>query len=461
MKIRYSTLLVSFLLPFTAVNAENIALTPPDAKAGECYAKVMSPAKFETVAEQVLVKEAGESISIIPAEYEVIEQEVEIIPASKKLIPVPATYKDVVETIEVEAASRTWKTSLDKKALVVSKVMVDVVKALGVDLDAATPNTCFKELYQPASYKTETEEVLVQNERNATEVVPAEFETKEEQVEVVPATKEVVQIEAVYETVEEKVLIEEEKTVWKKGENPAQQITGATGDIMCLVKIPAKYKTVKKQVLQSPASTEIKEIPAVVETIAVQKMIAEPTVKHTLIPAVYKTVEKKILETEAGFKWVSGDTEAEEGWKETGNQLCLVETPAVTKEITKTVIDTPASIQEEVIPATFELVKVKKLIAEAKEVKTPIEAEYKTIEKSKKITDSSIAWKRILCQTNMTKNVIQKIQTALNEKSYKVGKPDGILGNGTRKAIERFQKDNSLSTGGITYETLNALNIEL
>jgi len=461
MKIKYSALLVSFLLPFTAAHAENIALTPPDAKAGECYAKVMSPAKYETVEEQVLIKEAGESISIVPAEYEIVEQEVEVIPASKKIIPIPATYRDVNETIELQPASLVWKTSLGKKAVEVNRVMLDVIKALGLDLDAATPNTCFKEIYKPASYKIETEEVLVQNERNVSDVVPAEFETKEEQVEVVPATKEVVQIEAEYETVEEKVLVEEEKTVWKKGKNPAQQISGATGDIMCLVKIPAKYKTVKKQVLKSPARTEIKEIPAVIETIAVKKMIAEPTVKYTLVPAVYETVEKKILETPAEFKWINSDTEKEEEWEETGKQICLVETPAVTKEITKTVIDTPASIEEEEIPATLESVKVKKLVAEAQEVKTPIEAEYKTIEKSKKVSDSSVAWERILCQTNMTKNVIQKIQEALKEKSYKVGKPDGILGRGTSNAIERFQRDNSLSTGGITYETLNALNIEL
>jgi len=461
MKIRYSTLLVSFLLPFTALNAEDAALTPPQAKAGECYAKVVMPAKFETVAEQVLVKEAGESISIVPAEYEVVEQEVEVLPASKKLIPVPATYKDVNETIETQVATRVWKTSLKKKASVVNQVLLDAIKAQGVELDSATPKTCFKEIFKPASYKIETEEVLVQNERNATEVVPAEFETVEKQVEVVPATKEVVQIDAEYETIEEKILIEEEKTVWKKGKNPAQKLSGATGDIMCLVKIPAKYKTVKKQVLKSPARTEIKEIPAVIETIAVQKMIAEPTLKHEVVPAVYTTVEKKVLESAAEFKWVRSDTETEESWKEVGNQVCLVETPAVTKEVTKTVLDTPATVQEEVIPATFELVKVKKLVSEAKEVKTPIEAEYKTIEKSKKIVDASVGWERILCQTNMTKDVIKKIQSALNEKSYNVGKPDGILGRGTRNVIEKFQKDNALSTGGLTYETLNALNIEL
>ncbi|RUM71087.1 MAG: peptidoglycan-binding protein, partial [Sulfurovum sp.] len=91
----------------------------------------------------------------------------------------------------------------------------------------------------------------------------------------------------------------------------------------------------------------------------------------------------------------------------------------------------------------------------------PIEAEYKTIEKSKKISDSHVSWQRILCQTNMTKGVIKKIQTALNEKGYNTGKPDGVLGRGTRNSLEKYQKDNGLATGGITYETLDSLNIEL
>ena len=461
MKIKYSSLLVGLLLPFTAIVAEELPLTPPNAKAGECYARVMSPAKFETVEEKVLVKEAGEAISIVPAEYETTEQEVEVVPASKKLIPVPATYRDVKETVEVSPATRTWKTSLKKKALPVSQVLLDVIKTQGVDIENATSKSCFKEYVKPATYKVEAEEVLVQNERNATEVVPAEFETIEEQVTIVPATKEVVQIPAEYETVEEKVLVEEAKTVWKKGTNPAQKLSGATGEIMCLVKVPAKYRVIKKQVLKSPARTEVKEIPAVIETVAVQKLVTEPTLKQTIIPAKYTTIEKKILESKEEFMWANAETTPEDAWKETGEQVCLVEKPAETKEITKTVIDTPASVKEEVIPATFETMKVKKLLTEAKEVKTPIDAEYKMLEKRKKVTDSHVAWERILCQTNMTKDVIKKIQTALNEKSYNTGKPDGLMGRGTRNAIERFQKDNGLATGGITYETLNALNIEL
>ncbi len=449
------------LLPLTTMTAANIPLTPPNAKPGECYARVMSPAKYETVAEKVMVKEASEEIKIVPAQYETVEQKVEVVPETKKLIPVPATYKKIVETIEVKPASRVWKTSLRKKALPVNQVLLDAIKAQGVDLDNAAPNTCYKEYFQPATYKTETEDIIVQNERNETEVIPASFETKEQQIEVIPPSKKVVQVPPEYEYVEEKVLVEEAKTVWKKGQNPAQKLSGATGEIMCLVKVPAKYKTIKKLVVKKPARTEVKEIPADIKTIKVKHLVSEPTLKNTLIPAVHKSIEKKVPNTAASFMWADAATGAQKPWRYTGHMICLVETPAVTKEIQKVVLDTPASVKEEVIPATYKTVKVEKLVTPAKEIKTPIEAEYKMVDKRKKVAGSSMKWQRILCQTNMTKDVIKKIQIALNEKSYHTGKPDGVLGRGTRNALERYQKDNGLSTGGITYETLDSLNIQL
>jgi len=189
--------------------------------------------------------------------------------------------------------------------------------------------------------------------------------------------------------------------------------------------------------------------------------VAAPTLKNTLVPAVHKTIEKKIPDAAASFVWIDASTGANKPWKATGNQICLVETEAVTKEIKKVVVDVPASIKEEIIPATYEMVKTEKLLTESKEVRIPIEAEYKMLDKRKKIATSNMSWQRILCQTNMTKDVIKKIQVALGEKSYEVGKPDGVLGGGTRKALDKYQKDNGLSTGGITYETLGSLNIEL
>ena len=59
MRLKYSQLLVGLLLPLAYANANQASLIPPNAKAGECYAKVVLPAKYETVEERVLVKEAS------------------------------------------------------------------------------------------------------------------------------------------------------------------------------------------------------------------------------------------------------------------------------------------------------------------------------------------------------------------------------------------------------------------
>ena len=461
MKIAYSKLLTGLLLPLATVSAGELPLTPPNAKAGECYARVLTPAQYEKTEEKIIIKEATEEIIIEPAQYETVEKKVEVIPEVKKLVPVPAKYKEVIETVEVKPASRIWKTSLKKNALPVSQVLLDTIKAQGVDLDGVSPKTCYKEYYQPATYKIVEEDVVIQNERNETEIIPAQFETLEEKVEVIPASKKVVEIPAEYEYVEEKILVEEAKTVWKKGQNPAQKLSGATGEIMCLVNVPAKYKTIKKLVVKSPARTEVQEVPAEVQTLAVQKVIAEPTVKYTLIPAVHKTIEKKVPDTAASFMWTNASTGADKPWRATGHMVCLVEKEAVTKDIKKVVLDVPATVTEEIVPAVEETVKVEKLVTPAKESRKPVEAEYKTIEKVKKVKDSTMQWQRILCQTNMTKNVIEKIQSSLNERGYNAGEPDGAMGRGTRGALESFQKDNGLATGGITYETLEALEIVL
>lgn len=461
MKIKYSNLLVGLLLPLATLSAEEASLTPLNAKPGECYARVVLPAQYETVEEKVMIKEPSEEIEIVPAEYGSKEEEIEVIPQTKKLTPVPATYEEVIETIELKPAIRTWKTSLKKKALPVSKTILSAVKQAGVDVDKAQPGDCYKEYFVARKFKTESEDILVRKDYNETEVVPAEFETVEQTIIVKPASKEIVEVPAVYSEVSEDVLVEAEKTVWKKGKKPAQKLSGATGEIMCLVKIPAKYKTITKRVLQTPATTKQVDVPAETKVIKVKKLLVDTHIKNIPMPALYETVEKTQLESEASFSWYNVNEEVDTSLKYTGHQVCLTEKPAVTKDLTKIVLSTPASVEEEVVSPTMKLVSTQVLVTEEKEIKTPIEAEYKMMKKRKKITATHVGWKRILCQTNMNKSVISKIQTALNEKGYTAGKADGILGRGTSNALTKFQKDNNLATGGITYETLGSLNITL
>lgn len=218
-------------------------LLPPNAKPGECYARVFIPATEKQIERRVLVKEESERLEIVAAKYEWID-----------------------ETIETQSAS--------------------------VEL----------------------------------EVVPAQFETRERVVTIEPEREEQASEEPVYETVEEQVLIRAAYTTWQKGEGPIQRYDEATGEIMCLVTIPAEYITVQKQVVRTPArvvtkpvpaktqtletrvmvtppSTREIEIPAKFETVKVQKLVAPAQVAKVAIPAVYETVQETVKETAGMMEW--------------------------------------------------------------------------------------------------------------------------------------------------------------
>ena len=460
MKLKYSSLLLGMLLPITCIHAE-VSLVPPNAKAGECYAKVVVPSKYKTVEERVLVQEASNKISVVPAKYEWIEEKVEVTPTGKKLITVPATYKKVTEMIEVQPATKSWYVSLKKHAAPISKEILVAAKLKGVDLDNTNAGTCYKEYYTPETFKTLTEEIVIQKESHKTKIIPAQYKMVEKVIEIKPASKETITVPATYDYTEEKVLVEKERTTWKKGVNPAQKLDGATGEIMCLVKIPAKYKIIKKKIVKTPATTKVIELPAVSKTIKVKKLVSAAKTETITIPEVKSTVEKKVLENKPTFSWIKVGNNVEKGLGYTGHEICLVESSAKTEEITKTVLDVPASTKELTIEPTYKTIKVKKLVVAAQEIKTPIEAVYKMIDKKEKIAIAHQSWERILCQTNMNKDVILKIQNALKAKEYNPGKRDGVLGRDTRVALDKYQRDNSLATGGITYETLNSLSIEL
>lgn len=458
MKIKLSLLLISVLAASNFSVAEELSPVPPSAKPGECYAKVVIPAKYEDKSEEVLVKVGAEKIEVIPPEYATVEENVTTEEESKELVVVPAKYKKVTEKILLEPAKNFWKTSLKKDAPFVDSRMLASIK--GFDLNTTAPGTCYKKYFKEAGYETIDENITIQEATEKIEIIPAEYKWTEKEILVTPESKKIVEVPAVYETKEEKILVEPEKTVWKKGSNPTQSVEGATGEIMCLVTVPAKYKTIKKKVLVSPATTEETVVPAEYKTVKVRELVKEAEVKKIQLPAITETISKVKLASQPEFKWFVDTDNIEEGWKYTGQSICLVQMPAKYKEIEKNVLEEPATVKEVLVPAKYETVKVKKLVAEGKTVKAPIPEEYKSITKRVKVSDSKVTWQRILCQTNMNKEVISEIQRALNEKGYSVGAADGRLGKATYRAIERFQVDNSLATGGITYETLAALGIK-
>lgn len=216
-------------------------------------------------------------------------------------------------------------------------------------LPPAEPGQCYARVFVPPTYETQTEEVLKSAATERIELLPATYETVEEQVLVEAASERIEVIPAVYGWVEEQVLVkaassrleevpaqyewQEERilvkpahTVWKKGEGPIQKLDEATGEIMCLVEvpaeyktvrkrvqvappttreieIPAEYKTVKRQVVTTPATTRTVEIPARYKTVKVRKVVAPASERRIPIAAEYQTVSKRVQVTEGEMAW--------------------------------------------------------------------------------------------------------------------------------------------------------------
>ncbi|MCB1744034.1 MAG: hypothetical protein KDK91_26915, partial [Gammaproteobacteria bacterium] len=185
-------------------------LLPPDAKPGECYARVFMPPQYQDERETVVRREAARNVRVLPARYGTVSKQILVREASEQLNVVPARYEWVEEQVMVSEASERI------------------------------------------------------------EVIPARYETRTEQVLVQPAY-----------------------TTWKKGRGPIEKIDEATGEIMCLVEVPAVYETVSTRVMVSEPSTRKIPVPAVYRTVKKRVMVEPPKTVKVDIPAEYKTVQVK------------------------------------------------------------------------------------------------------------------------------------------------------------------------
>jgi hypothetical protein len=251
-------------------------------------------------------------------------------------------------------------------------------------------------------------------------------------------------------------------TVWKKGKGPIQRIDSATGEIMCLIEVPAEYKTVHKRVVATPATTKTITIPEKTKTIKVREQVSSASEKRTQIPEKYKTISKRVRSSDAEFLWHNVKSKELSKDTRTGQKVCLTKTPAVYKTVTKRVVKTPASTREIIIPAKTKEIKVKTLISEAKEKRITTPATYKTVSHQELVKDGYMQWRSILCETNTTPRRIAKIQSILQNKGFYNGPIDGIVGSETIRAVNAFQKANNLPVDKyLNVETIRKLGVSV
>ncbi len=434
--------------------------TLPNAKPGECYAKVVIPAQYKTENVDVTAREASVRFEMVPATYQIVEEKVLVKEAAKKIVPVPAEYEMTTETVEIAPAGKTWLAGKKRTALPASPALLAAIGSGGVKLDELPIGSCLSEYYVPAQYKNEDVRILKTVSYDKIQVDPAAYEWAEEKVLVKEASKKVVEVPAEFETVTEKVLVAPATTVWKAGRGPVQRIDNSTGEIMCLVEIPATYKTVARKVIKTAASTKEVEIPAEYTVQRVSKLVKPAQERRIKVEPTYKTVSKRVLVAEQKFFW-HPDWEDKPAGKLTGNTICLRETSAKMETVKQRKVKTPASIREVEIPAEYKMVKVRKLVSAPTQKRIDIPAVIETVAKKVKVTDERREWRGVLCETNMTPGIMTELQHALKAAGFDPGPLDGAIGAQTMRAVDDYQRAKGMERGGLTLSTLKALGLKI
>ena len=435
-------------------------LLPPNANKGECYARVWQPAVYKTNKESLMVKESYEKIKIIPAKYKMASTRIEISGASSKLVTKPAIYGTEKSTVLIKEATTDWRVNRSRKSALVSSDVISFAKSHSIDdISAATPGMCFHEHRKSAKYTKDYEKVMVSEAYDVVKTVPPQYEMVSKTIVVKEASTKIVAVPAKYKTVTKKILVKPATTVWKKGTGPVQRIDSATGEIMCLVELPAVYKTIKTRVIDTPATTRTVNIPEVTKTVKIRQESSAAKEVRTTVPAKYKTITKT-TKIEGDLTWHEVHNKSMTSKSRTGRQICLVESPAVYKTTTKRVVKVPASTKKVNIPAKYKTIKVRTLASAASEKRTTVPAKYSTVTSQELVKEGHMEWRSIMCETNMTRSRITDIQRALKAKGYNPGPIDGVVGKQTIKAMNEFQKANKLPVDRyLNVQSIRALGV--
>ena len=199
----------------------------------------------------------------------------------------------------------------------ISLVAPSVLVAQGTEMPATTmipagvdslphnpqPGKCYARVWEGPTYRTVTEKVLRREAGERVELIPAKYEMVEEQVLVREAYTRAEVVAPQYETVTEKIMVKPAYTRWKKGQGLIENVDNFTGEIMCLEEVPAEYKTVMKQTLRAPGTTNMVDVPAEYKIVKVQKLMTPAQEKRIQIPEQYETIHKTVLVSKGHMAW--------------------------------------------------------------------------------------------------------------------------------------------------------------
>jgi hypothetical protein len=297
----------------------------------------------------------------------------------------------------------------------------------------------------PAVYADDIRQVVATEARVEYETIPATYKTITETIVVKPETTRKVDVPAVYAEESEQVLVREAHTEWKRGQRSPSDIIMpgttkvlATGEVICLVQVPAEYRTVTRnvvrqaettrdvlepaitttvtrQVIDQPGRVIEHQIPATYKTVRITKLVTPEQTVSVVIPATYKTVTKQRLISATHFDWKEVDCQPEAD-NVSPVRLGANDAPAIRSAPV-------VSTQSSVVTTTRETYREGALARGG---------DYRTL----------------------------ALQEALKRHGYYDGPLSGRFTAAVQLAMVRFQRDKGLTRGAYDHATAKALGLE-
>ncbi|WP_158608383.1 peptidoglycan-binding domain-containing protein [Stagnimonas aquatica] len=217
------------------------------------------------------------------------------------------------------------------------------------------------------------------------------------------------------------------------------------GECFALVRVPAQYRDRLQVVQQSPASESLEVRPRRYALSSERYVQREAYEQTELEPAGsrggYELLSEQVLEQPARLVWKRGSGPVQRIDQATGDIYCLVEEPAVYRTVSRPVQKAPSGLRRVVVPEQMASRPAARLIDPGSVERVQVPAQLETRWERELLTPERYEWRSVLCPTNMTPEVIARVQQSLRAEGYDPGPVDGLLGVRTQRALAQYQRD--------------------
>ena len=460
-KIPMSLVVLSFCNISLANSLEEM---PISAKPGQCFTKSFYPPQYTKVTKvkskkRVLIHDASVKYEVIPAKYTTYEERVKVSDGKEKIIVTPAVYKTVHERVLVTPAQKTWRKELSNSSKEAFGSCVESASSSGMDVKNAKVGTCFYEHFKPAQYVTTTFKILVSEPSERIVVTPAKYKTVVKKIVTDSTSVKLLPSVAVYKKVKDKVIVEPAKSEWKK--TICKDRGCNQSEVICLTEVSPVYKEITKRIVLQPAVTKSVAVTPKFKTVKIEQMVTPAKTKSIVIPAKYKTITQQKKLEDSKYYWTDSSKQyASSRIKTQCNKICLTQTEAKYKTVSKQVLVKPASSKKVKTPEKYTTVKVKKIEQKAKYKKVVIPEEYITVITERERTKGYSKWMPMICEEMLTPKIIKKVQRALQFQGFYKGSINGIWNIESKSSARAYQKSKGLAiTNKLSIETMKSLGV--